>query len=216
MEPLNCTVELTGDGAEIWVGSQFQTVDQRGRGEGARPHSPRRCASTRCSRAAASAGAPIPSPTTWSRRARSRKRVEGAGEARLDARGRHPRRLLPADVRASRRGGPRRRRARSSRGATRSSGPRSSRGTPFEADDGEGRHRPHLGRGRRDTPYAIPNMDVALAHGDAGVPVLWWRSVGHSHTRVRDGDAHRRGSPPRRARIRSPTAARCSPASRAC
>jgi isoquinoline 1-oxidoreductase beta subunit len=28
MEPLNCTVELQGDGAEIWVGSQFQGVDQ--------------------------------------------------------------------------------------------------------------------------------------------------------------------------------------------
>src|SRR5688500_18820759 len=28
MEPLNCTVEIQGDGAEIWVGSQFQGVDQ--------------------------------------------------------------------------------------------------------------------------------------------------------------------------------------------
>ncbi len=28
MEPLNCTVEVRDDGAELWVGSQFQTVDQ--------------------------------------------------------------------------------------------------------------------------------------------------------------------------------------------
>ena len=28
MEPLNCTVSVKADSAEIWVGSQFQTVDQ--------------------------------------------------------------------------------------------------------------------------------------------------------------------------------------------
>jgi isoquinoline 1-oxidoreductase beta subunit len=28
MEPLNCTIERTADGCEIWAGSQFQTVEQ--------------------------------------------------------------------------------------------------------------------------------------------------------------------------------------------
>src|SRR5262249_49722433 len=28
MEPLNCTVHITGDGCEIWTGTQFQTMDQ--------------------------------------------------------------------------------------------------------------------------------------------------------------------------------------------
>jgi isoquinoline 1-oxidoreductase subunit beta len=28
MEPLNCTVKIDGDGCEIWTGTQFQTVDQ--------------------------------------------------------------------------------------------------------------------------------------------------------------------------------------------
>jgi isoquinoline 1-oxidoreductase beta subunit len=39
MEPLNCTVEVKGENAEIWVGSQFQTVDQRAAAEviGAKP-----------------------------------------------------------------------------------------------------------------------------------------------------------------------------------
>jgi isoquinoline 1-oxidoreductase beta subunit len=31
-------------------------------------------------------------------------------------------------------------------------------------------------------PYDIPNLSVMLHTVDAGVPVLWWRSVGHSHT----------------------------------
>jgi isoquinoline 1-oxidoreductase beta subunit len=33
-----------------------------------------------------------------------------------------------------------------------------------------------------DMPYAIPNLSVRLTMTDVGVPVLWWRSVGHTHT----------------------------------
>jgi isoquinoline 1-oxidoreductase subunit beta len=36
--------------------------------------------------------------------------------------------------------------------------------------------------GVADTPYAIPNLQVNLHTVNVGVPVLWWRSVGHSHT----------------------------------
>ena len=36
--------------------------------------------------------------------------------------------------------------------------------------------------GVSDSPYEIPQMDVQLHTVNAGVPVLWWRSVGHSHT----------------------------------
>ena len=37
MEPLNCTVEVQGDGAEIWVGTQFQGVDQAAAAKELRP-----------------------------------------------------------------------------------------------------------------------------------------------------------------------------------
>jgi len=33
-----------------------------------------------------------------------------------------------------------------------------------------------------DTPYAIPNLAVSLHSVKTGVPVLWWRSVGNSHS----------------------------------
>lgn len=33
-----------------------------------------------------------------------------------------------------------------------------------------------------DTPYAIPNFALDVHHPEVNVPVLWWRSVGHSHT----------------------------------
>lgn len=36
--------------------------------------------------------------------------------------------------------------------------------------------------GVADTPYAIPNMTAEVHNTKVGVPVLWWRSVGHSHT----------------------------------
>lgn len=36
--------------------------------------------------------------------------------------------------------------------------------------------------GVANMPYAIPNLLVDTHEGDSPVPVLWWRSVGHSHT----------------------------------
>jgi len=36
--------------------------------------------------------------------------------------------------------------------------------------------------GAADIPYAIPNILVDLHSPKMGVPVQWWRSVGHSHT----------------------------------
>jgi isoquinoline 1-oxidoreductase beta subunit len=36
--------------------------------------------------------------------------------------------------------------------------------------------------GAANLPYAIANLDVELHTTDVGVPVLWWRSVGSTHT----------------------------------
>jgi isoquinoline 1-oxidoreductase beta subunit len=36
--------------------------------------------------------------------------------------------------------------------------------------------------GANNLPYAIPNQMVGLTTTDVGVPVLWWRSVGSTHT----------------------------------
>ncbi len=36
--------------------------------------------------------------------------------------------------------------------------------------------------GASDMPYAIPNLAVSAHEVKIGVPVLWWRSVGHTHT----------------------------------
>jgi isoquinoline 1-oxidoreductase beta subunit len=36
--------------------------------------------------------------------------------------------------------------------------------------------------GASDMPYTIPNLLVDTHEGNRTVPILWWRSVGHSHT----------------------------------
>lgn len=55
-------------------------------------------------------------------------------------------------------------------------------GTPFEAAMiKEGIDHTSV-EGASDTPYAIPNLQIELHSPVNGVPVLWWRSVGHSHT----------------------------------
>ncbi len=36
--------------------------------------------------------------------------------------------------------------------------------------------------GAADTTYSLPDMALDVHHPEVGVPVLWWRSVGHTHT----------------------------------
>ena len=55
-------------------------------------------------------------------------------------------------------------------------------GTPFEAMMVKDGVDPTSTEGVSDSPYEIPNMSVNLHSVNTGVPVLWWRSVGHSHT----------------------------------
>lgn len=55
-------------------------------------------------------------------------------------------------------------------------------GTPFERVMIENGIDHTSVEGAADTPYAIPNLQVELHSPKNAVPVLWWRSVGHSHT----------------------------------
>lgn len=56
------------------------------------------------------------------------------------------------------------------------------KGTPFESVLVKNGIDQTSVEGVVDLPYAIPNMLAELHGPDPGVPVLWWRSVGHSHT----------------------------------
>ena len=55
-------------------------------------------------------------------------------------------------------------------------------GTPLEEEmTKDGFDRGSVG-GLADTPYDIPDLSVEFYNARSPVPVLWWRSVAHSHT----------------------------------
>jgi isoquinoline 1-oxidoreductase beta subunit len=180
MEPLNCVVDLRDDACEIWAGTQFQTVDHAAaaRAAGLRPDkvklhttflgggfgrraNPASDYIVEAVEIAREAKAPL--QLIWTReddlrsgyyRPMWHSRVAGA----LDAQGAitawtHT--IVGQSILA---------------------------GTPFEAfmvkDGIDGTSV----EGAADLPYAIPNVQVDLHTTRVGVPTLWWRSVGHSHT----------------------------------
>ncbi len=55
------------------------------------------------------------------------------------------------------------------------------KGSPFEGMIQNGID-PTAVEGARELPYAIPDFRCELHTVDIGVPTLWWRSVGHTHT----------------------------------
>jgi isoquinoline 1-oxidoreductase beta subunit len=180
MEPLNCTVEVRADGAELWVGSQFQGVDLMaaaktlglqpaqvklntmlaGGGFGRRANPVSDYIVEACEVALA---VKVPVKLVWTREddirgGYYRPMYVHRIEAGLDAQGRitgwnH------AIV-----------------------GPSIVAGTAFEpmmVKDGIDQTSVE---GVADSPYAIANLQVTSHTLNRGVPVLWWRSVGHSHT----------------------------------
>lgn len=55
------------------------------------------------------------------------------------------------------------------------------KGSPFEAMIKDGID-PVMVEGARELPYEIPDFSCDVHTADVGVPTLWWRSVGHTHT----------------------------------
>jgi isoquinoline 1-oxidoreductase beta subunit len=180
MEPLNCTVEIRGDEAEIWVGSQFQGVDHpvaaktlgldpakvrlntmlAGGGFGRRANPASDYVIEACEVAKQ---VRVPVKVVWTREddirgGYYRPMYAHRVEAGLDAQGKvagwnHT--IVGPSILA---------------------------GTAFEAMLVKDGIDSTSVEGVADMPYDIPNLHVTLHTVDAGVPVLWWRSVGHSHT----------------------------------
>ena len=185
MEPLNATVDLKADAMTVWCGSQFQTVDQLlaaqaaglkseqvnlvttlaggGFGRRANPASDYVVEAVHVAKAAKAAGIDAPVKVIWSREDDMRggyyrplhvHRVTVG----VDAKG------LPTAWQHT------------------IVGQSIVKGTAFEKfliKDGVDHT---ITEGVTDTPYALPNMQVSVHHPEVNVPVLWWRSVGHTHT----------------------------------
>lgn len=184
MEPLNATFELRGDGVTVWAGTQFQTIDQAaiaavlglkpdqvtlntlpaggGFGRRAVPTSDYLREGAAIAKAWAAQGGKGPLKVMWSReddirggyyRPAQVHRVEVA----LDERGQ----VLAWDHAIV--------------------GQSIVKGSPFESflvKDGVDHT---MTEGVVENTYGVP-MRVRASHPELPVPVLWWRSVGHTHT----------------------------------
>lgn len=183
MEPMNCVIRLDAGGCEVWNGEQLHTGDQHALAEllGLRPEQVRintlyaggsfgrrACKDSDYVREAAqivkAIGGRAPVKLVWLREddmraGYYRPLFHHALEAALDAGGnlvgwRH--RLVGQSIIA---------------------------GSPFESAMVKDGIDAVSVEGAANLPYAIPNLMVDLhTPTDIGVPVLWWRSVGSSHT----------------------------------
>ena len=180
MEPLNTTIRFDGDRAETWVGSQFQTVDQMAIADvlGLKPEQVtfhtemagggfgrRAVPDSHVQREAAVIARRLrgtPVKLVWTReddvqggyyRPMHVHRVEiGIGQDGMPAAWRHV--VVGQSLVA---------------------------GTPFAAMLVKNGVDETAVEGTADTHYNIPNFHVSAHHPTVNVPVLWWRSVGHTH-----------------------------------
>jgi len=183
MEPLNCTVRLSRDGAELWVGSQMPGLDGAaaarvlglkpeqvrvnvqtaggGFGRRAIPTSDYVVEACEIAKAARAQGIDAPVRTLWSREDDIRGgyyRPMHLHRARIgfDERGR----VLAWDHVIV--------------------GQSILAGSPFEQSMVKNGIDATAVEGMRE-PYALP-MRLTVHHPKQNVPVLWWRSVGSTHT----------------------------------
>ncbi|TAH39607.1 MAG: xanthine dehydrogenase family protein molybdopterin-binding subunit [Planctomycetota bacterium] len=181
MEPLNCTAELRPGACEIWTGTQFQTHDQAaaaaiaglqpqqvtvhttflGGGFGRRANPASDFVSEAVHLAKAS-GRPV--KVIWTRED--------------DTQGGYYRPLWVSRLRAGLDAS-----GRPAAWAHTIVGQSILAGTPFAAMIQGGIDATSV-EGAADSPYlkSIPDHRVDLHSPELPVPVLWWRSVGHSHT----------------------------------
>jgi isoquinoline 1-oxidoreductase beta subunit len=180
MEPLNCLVSLGPDRCEIWTGTQFQTVDQANaaRAAGLKPEqveihtlflgggfgrraTPNSDFIVEAVHVAKAAGAPV--KTIWTREddirgGYYRPMWHSSISAGLDAAGKPVawRHIIV--------------------------GQSILEGTPFASVMFKNGVDQTSVEGASDLAYEVPNVALDLHSPQSPVPVLWWRSVGHTHT----------------------------------
>ncbi len=181
MEPVNCVAALSADKCEIWTGSQLQTVDQMvaARIAGLKPEqvvihtlfaggsfgrraTPDADMVNEAVSIAKAIGGRAPVKLVWTREddiqgGRYRPMYYHRLRAGLDANGaivgwQH--RIVGQSI---------------------------LKGTPFVGMVKDGIDATSV-EGAANLPYAIPNLYLDLHTSEVGVPVLWWRSVGSTHT----------------------------------
>jgi isoquinoline 1-oxidoreductase subunit beta len=182
MEPLACVVRLTDDACEVWAGSQLQTLDQAlaAQASGLKPEQVK--IHTLIAGGSFGRHANATSDYISEGVATARATRELNAPIRLlwtredDIRGGYYRPMYVHRVRAGLD-----KRGRAVAWEHRIVGQSITAGTPFAGMIKNGVDATSV-EGAANLPYAIPNMTVDLHTTQVGVPVLWWRSVGSTHT----------------------------------
>jgi isoquinoline 1-oxidoreductase subunit beta len=182
MEPLDYVIQRTDDGCQVWAGSQLQTVDQ-GAIAGILGLTPEQVR-IETQLAGGSFGrrgtaiADVASEAAWVVKASGERRaVKLVWTREDDIRGGCYRPMYLHRLRAG----------LDADGnlvawTHRIVGQSLGKGTPFEAMLVHDGIDATSVEGANDLPYAVPNLAVDLHTTDVAVPVLWLRSVGHTHT----------------------------------
>jgi isoquinoline 1-oxidoreductase beta subunit len=180
MEPLNCTVDLKRNSCEIWTGTQFQTADRKAAAEvaGLKPEQVKvhtMYLGGGFGRRANPANDFVKEAVHVAKAAKAPVKVIWTRED--DTCGGYYRPMWYDRIAA---------------GLDETGGPIAWKhtivgqsiiaGTPFESAMVKNGIDEASTEGAVDLPYAVPNLLVDLHSPKTGVPVLWWRSVGHSHT----------------------------------
>ena len=182
MEPMNCVVSLGADTCEVWNGEQFHTVDQGAVAEvvGLKPEQVK----INQMFAGGSFGRRANPASDYVREAAYiAKAIKGAAPVKLvwtredDMQGGYYRPMYLHTIKASLAPD-----GTVSAWQQRIVGQSILTGTPFEKfmiKDGIDQTSVE---GASTLPYTVPNLRVELHSPKLGVPVLWWRSVGSTHT----------------------------------
>lgn len=182
MEPMNCVIRLGADGCEVWNGEQMQTVDQHALAPlfGLRPEQVK----INMLFAGGSFGRRASKDSDYiMEAAQIVKAIDGKAPVKLvwlredDMRGGYYRPLFHHALDAAIDG-----QGRLVGWRHRLVGQSILAGSPFAGMVKNGIDAVSV-EGASTLPYAIPNLQVELhTPTDIPVPVLWWRSVGSSHT----------------------------------
>lgn len=182
METLDCVVQLDNDACEVWAGSQLQTVDQMTVAKTV-GLAPEKVKLNTLFGGGSFGRRATPNGDVAGEAASIAKAIDGRAPVKLiwtredDIRGGRYRPLYVHRLRAGLDG------AGNIIGwEQRIVGQSILKGTPFEESLVKDGIDSTSVEGASDLPYAIPNFLLELHTTEVGVPVLWWRSVGHTHT----------------------------------
>jgi isoquinoline 1-oxidoreductase beta subunit len=182
MEPMNCVVELRPGACEIWTGSQFQTFDQAKAAEIAGLEPEQVTINTLFAGGSFGRRA-TPDSDYIAETVSIAKAIEGRAPVKLQW-------SREDDMRAGKYRPAHLHRVSGGVDANgnliawqqRVVGQSIVKGTALESFLVRDGIDSSSVEGASTLPYAIPNLRVEAHHPDVGVSVLWWRSVGHTHT----------------------------------